>query len=163
MGKQWKQWDFIFFGSKITADGDCSHEIKRRFLLGRKAMTNLDSMLKSRGITLPTKVPIVKATSLSNSHKRLRGLDYKEGRAPKNWHFRAVVLEKTLESPLESKEIKPINPKENQPWIFTGRTDAEAPILWPPDAKSWLTGKDPDAGKEWKQKEKGAVEDEMVR
>ena len=73
------------------------------------------------------------------------------------------MLEKTFQSPLDYKEIKPINPKENQPWIFTGRTDAEAPILWPPDAKSWLTGKDPDAGKEWKQKEKGAVEDEMVR
>ena len=73
------------------------------------------------------------------------------------------MLEKTFQSPLDYKEIKPINPKENQPWIFTGRTDAEAPILWLPDAKSWLTGKDPDAGKEWKQKEKGAVEDEMVR
>ena len=73
------------------------------------------------------------------------------------------MLEKTFQSPLDYKEIKPINPKENQPWIFTGRTDAEAPILWLPDAKSWLTGKDPDAGKEWKQKEKGAAEEEMVR
>ena len=87
----------------------------------------------------------------------------KEGWAPKNW-FQTVMLEKTLESPLDSKEIKSVNPKGNQPWIFTGRTDAEAeaPILWSPDAKSWLTGKDPDAGKDWRQEEKGATEDEMV-
>ena len=87
----------------------------------------------------------------------------KEGWAPKNW-FQTVMLEKTLESPLDSKEIKSVNPKGNQPWIFTGRTDAEAeaPILWSPDAKSWLTGKDPDAGKDWGQEEKRATEDEMI-
>ena len=87
----------------------------------------------------------------------------KEGWAPKNW-FQTVMLEKILESPSDSKEIKSVNPKGNQPWIFTGRTDAEAeaPILWSPDAKSWLTGKDPDAGKDWRQEEKGATEDEMV-
>jgi len=92
-------------------------------------------------------------------------LDYKEGRVPKNWCFRIVVLDKTLESPLDCKEIKPVNPKWNQSWIFIGRTDteAEALILWPPDAKSWLTGKDTDARKDWRQEEKGAVEDEMVR
>ena len=90
-------------------------------------------------------------------------LDYKEGWAPKNWCFWTVVLEKTLESPLDCKEIKQVNPKGNQPWILIGRTDAEgeAPILWPPDVKSWLIGKDPDAGKVWKQ-EKGTTEDEMV-
>ena len=78
-------------------------------------------------------------------------LDHKEGCVPKNWNFRIVVLEKTLESLLDSKEIKPVNSKENQPWIFIGRTDAEAEtsILWPSDAKSWLTGKDPDAEKDW--------------
>ena len=88
----------------------------------------------------------------------------KEGWTPKNWCFWTVVLEKTLESPLDSKEIKPINPKGNQPWIFTGRTDAaaEALILWPPDAKNWLTGKDPDAGKDWRKEQKGMTEDEMV-
>ena len=80
----------------------------------------------------------------------------------KNWCLITVVLEKTLQNPLDSKEIKPVNPKGNQPWIFTGRTDAEAPILWPPDAKSWLIGKDPDAGKDWRQEEKGTTEDEMV-
>jgi len=89
-------------------------------------------------------------------------LGHKEDPAPKNWCFQTVVLEKTLESPLDSKEIKPVNPKENQHWILIGRTDAEAPILWPPDAKSWLIGKDPDAGKDWGQKEKGVTEDEMI-
>ena len=90
-------------------------------------------------------------------------LNHKEGWAPKNWCFQTVVLEKTLESPLDSKEIKPVNPKGNQLWIFIGRTDAEAPILWPPDAKSWLIEKDPDAGKDWGQEEKWVAEDEMVR
>ena len=90
-------------------------------------------------------------------------LDNKESWGPKNWRFRIVVLVKTLESPLDCEEIKLVSPKGNQPWIFIERTDAEAPILWPPDAKSWLIGKDPDAGKEWRQKEKGLAEDEMFR
>ena len=91
-------------------------------------------------------------------------LDYKEGLAPKNRCLCTVVLEKTLESFLDSKEIKLVNLKRNQPWIFIGRTtaEAEAPILWPPDAKSWLIGKDPEAGKDWRQEEKGTTEDEMV-
>ena len=102
--------DFNFWGSKITADGDCSHEIQGHLLLGRKVMTNLDSILKGRDITLPTKVHLVKA----------------------------MVLEKTLESPLDCKEIQPVHPKADQCWVFIGRTDAEAetPILWPPHAKS---------------------------
>ena len=93
------------------------------------------------------------------------GLDCKEVWVLKNWCFQIVVLEKTLKSPLDSKEIKPVNPKGNQPWIFIGRTDAEAEalILWPPDAKSCLTGKDPDAGQDWRQKEKGVTQNEMVR
>ena len=91
-------------------------------------------------------------------------LDHKKGWAPKNWCFWTVVLAKTLESPLDCKEIKPVHPKGNQPWIFTGRTDAEAkaPIPWPPDVKRWLIGKDPDAGKDWRREEKGTTEDEMV-
>ena len=89
-------------------------------------------------------------------------LDHKESWGPKNWRFRIVVLVKTLESPLDCEEIKLVSPKGNQPWIFIERTDAEAPILWPPDAKSWLIGKDPDAGKDWRQEEKGVTEDEMV-
>ena len=91
-------------------------------------------------------------------------LDYKESQALKNWFFWTVVLEKTLQSPLDYKEIQPVNPKGNQSWIFIGRTDAEAetPILWPPDAKNWLLGKEPDAGKDWRQEEKGITEDETV-
>ena len=89
-------------------------------------------------------------------------LDYKESWVPKNWYFWTVVLEKTLESPLDSKEIKPANTKGNKPWIYIERTDAEAPILWPPDEKSQLIGKDPDAGKDWRPKDKGVAEDEMV-
>ena len=90
-------------------------------------------------------------------------LDYKESWPPRNWCFWTVVLEKTLESPLDCKETQPVNPKGNQSWIFIGRTDAEAetPVLWPPDVKSWLTGKDPDSGKDWGQEEKGKTEDEM--
>ena len=126
-------------------------------------MTNLDSILKSRGITLPTKVHLVKAIVFPVVMYGCE-LDYKEGWALKNWCFWNVVLEKTLESPLDCKEIKPANPNGNQPWIFTGRTDAEAeaPMLWSLDAKSWLTGKDPNAEKDWGEKEK-ATEDELVR
>ena len=152
--------DFHFFSFKITVDGDCSHEIKRHLLLGRKAMTNLDSILKSRDITLPAKIHIVKA--VSRSHVQMWELHHKEGWALKNWCFQIVVLEKTLESPLDCKEIKPVNPKGNQPWIFIGRTDDEAPVLWPPDRKSRLTGKDPDAGKDWGYEKKGVTEGEMV-
>ena len=108
--------DFIFLGSKITTDGDCSHEIKRHLLLGRKVMTNLDSILKSTDITLPTKVHLV----------WMWELDYKESWAPKNWCFWTVVLEKTLESRLDCKEIQPVHPKGDQSWVFIVRTDVEA-------------------------------------
>ena len=154
--------DFLFLGSKITADGNCSHEIKRCLLLGRKAMTNLDSILKSRDIALLTKVHIVKTMIFSSSHVWTWELDHKENWVLKNWCFQTVVLEKTLESPLDHKESKPVNPKGNQPWMFIGRTAAEALIPWPPDAKSQLVGKDPDAGKDWRQEEKGMAENEMV-
>ena len=112
-------------------------------------MTNLDSILKSKDITLPTKVHLVKAMVFSSGHVWVWELDYKENWAPKNWCFWTVMLEKTLESPSDSKDIQPVHPKGNQSWIFIGRTDAEAetPILWPPDVKNWLTGKDTDAGK----------------
>ena len=99
----------------------------------------------------------------SCGHVWMWELDCEEGWAPKNWCFWSVVLEKTLESPLDYKGIQPVNPKGNQSWIFTGRTDAETPTLWPPDAKNWLIWKDPDAGKDWGQEEKGTTEDEMVR
>ena len=154
---------FLFLGSKNTADSDYSHEIKRYLLLGRKAMTNLDTALKSRDITLLPKSMEWKLW-LSSSHVWMWEWDHKEGWVPKNWCFWTVVLELTLESPLDSKEIKPVNPKGNQPWTFIGKTDAEdeAPILWRPDANSWLTGKDPDAGKDWWQEGKRVTEDEMV-
>ena len=131
--------DFIFLGSKITVDGDCSQEIKRHLLLGRKAMTNLHSVLKSRDITLPTKVHIVKVMVFPVVMYGYESWTIKV----EHWCFWIVVLEKNLESSLNSKEIKPVNPRGNQPWIFTGRTDAEveAPVLWPLDAKTWFIGK----------------------
>ena len=140
---EWKQWQILFsWAPNSLQTHDCSHEIKRRLLLGRKVMTNLDSVLKSRDITRLTKAHIVKAILFPVV---MWELDHKEGWLPKNWQFQTVVLEKTLESPLDNKEIKPVNPKGNQPWIFIGRTDAEAeaPILWPSDANSWLVGKRP--------------------
>ena len=140
--------DFIFLGSKITTDGDCSHKIKRRLLLGRKVMTNLDSILKRRHITLSTKVHSSQGYCFSSGHVWMWELDHKESLVLKNWGFWTVVLEKTLESPLVSKEIKPVNPKGNQPWMFIGRTDIEAPILWQPNMKSQLIGKDPDDGED---------------
>ena len=142
--------DFIFLGSKITADGDCSHEKKRCLCLARKAMTNLDSILQSRDITLPTKVRLVKAMVFPVVMYGCVSWTIK-----KTEHYWTVVLENTLESPLDCKKIQPVNPKGNQSWIFTGRTDAEAPILWPPDAKSWLIRKDPDDGKDWGRKRRG--------
>ena len=149
--------DFILGGSKITADGDCSHETKRHLLLGRKVMTNLDSIFKSRDVTLPTKVHLVKAMVFSSSHVWMWELDYKESWVLKNWCLWTVVLKKTLVSPLDSKEIQPIHPKGNQSWIFIGGTDAKAdtPTLWPPNVKNWLIEKDHDAGKDWRQEEKG--------
>jgi len=113
---------------------------------------------------LPKKVHLAKAMVFSSGHVRMWGLNYKESWAPKNWCFWTVVLEKTLESPLDSKEIQPVHPKGNQSWIFIGRTDAkaEAPILCPPDAKNWVIWKDPHAGKDWEREKKGMTEDERV-
>ena len=156
--------DFIFVGSKITTDGDCSHEIKRRLFLGRKAITDADSILKSGDITLLTEVCLVKAMVFPVVMFGCESWTVKESWVPKNRCFWTVVLEKTLENPLDCKEIQPVHPKGNQCWIFIGRTDAEAetPILWPPDVKNWLTGKDPDAGKDWRWEEERTTEDEMV-
>ena len=150
-------------GSKITADGECSQEIKRHLLLERKVMTNLDSILKSRDITLPTKVCQVRAVVFP-VYVWMWELDCEESWEPKNWCFWTVVLEKTLESPLDCKEIQPVHPKGDQSWVFIGRTDAEAetPILWPPHVKRCLIGKDPDAGRDWGQEEKGTTDDEMA-
>ena len=168
MGKQWKQWETLFWGSKITAGGDCSHEIKRHLLLGRKAVINLDRILKSRDITLPTKVHLVKDVVFPvvmygcESWTVKKAEHWKESWVPKNWCFWTVVLEETLESPLDCKEIQPIHLKGNQSWIFTGRNEVETPILWPPDAKNWLIGKGPDAWKNWRWEEKRMTQDEMM-
>ena len=121
-----------------------------------------ENILKSRDITLPAEVHLVKG--FSRSHVRMWELDYKESWMPGNWCFWTVVLEKTLESPLDCKEIQPVHPKGNQSWVLIGRTDAEAeaPIFWAPDAKSWLIWNSSDVGKDWGQEEKGTTEDEMV-
>ena len=156
--------NFIFLGSKITADSDCSHEIKRCLLPGRKVIKNLDSILKSRDITLPINVHLVKAMVFPVV---MFGCEIWTIKKAEHWRigaFWTVVLEKTLESPLDCKEIQPVHPKGNQSWIFIGRTDgdAETPILWPSDVKNWLIGKDPDAENDWRQEEKGMTEDAMI-
>ena len=161
MGKQRKQWLILFLGgSKITADSDCSHESlpwkesydqpKQHITKQRHYFANKDLSSQSYGFSI--------------SHVCMWELDYKESWAPKNWCFWTVVLEKTLESRLDCKEIQPVHPKGDQSWVFIGRTDVETEtlILWLPDVKSWLIWKDPDAGKDWRQKKKGTTEDEKV-
>ena len=129
--------DFIFLDSKITADGDCSHEIKRRLLLGRNVMTNLDSILKSRDITLPTKVRLAKAMVFPVVMYGCDSWTVKKAERRRIDAFE-LVLEKTLESPLDCKEIQPVHSEGDQPWVFFGGNDAkaEAPVLWPPHEKS---------------------------
>ena len=153
-----------FLGSKNTVDGDCSHEIKRCLLLGRKVMINLDSILKSRDITLPTNVHLVKTMVFPVI---MYGCESWTIKKTEHWRIDAFELRcwrRLLESPLDCKESQPVYPKGNQSWVFIGRTDieAETPIFWPPDEKSWLIWKDPDSGKDWRQKEQGMTEDEMV-
>ena len=152
----------FILGSKITSDGDCSHEIKRCLVLGREAMTNLYSILKKR-LYFANKGPSCQNYSFSSCHVWMWELDYKESWELKNLCFWTVVLETTLESCLDCKEIKPINFKVNHSWIFIARTDAEAetPIFWSPGMKNCLIEKNPYARKDWNQ-EKGMTEDEMV-
>ena len=167
---------FIFLGSKITADGDCSHEVKRHLLLGKRAITNLHSIYKAKKLWqtytaykklrhyFPNKNPYSQSYGFSSSHVWMWELDHKEGWVLKKWCFLTVVLEKTLESPLDCKDIQPVHPKGNQSWILIGSPDAEAeaPVLWTPDRKNCLIRKDPDAGTDWRQEEKGLTEDEIV-
>ena len=159
MQKQWKQWEILFFGgSKITADSDYSHEIRRCLLLGRKLMTNLDSILKSRGITLSTKIQKVKAMVFPVV---MYGCESWTIKKALHWRIDAFKLwcwRRLSRVPwMDYKEIQQVHPKGNQSWKFTGTIDTEAEtlILWPPDTKSWLIGKDPYAGKDWRQEEKG--------
>ena len=153
--------DFILGGSKITADGDCSHEIERHLLFEGKVMTNIDSIFKSRDITLLTKVRLVKAMVFPVVMYGCESCTIKKAEC---WRIDAFELwhrRRLLRVPWTARRS---NPKGNQSWIFTGSTDFEAEtlILWPPDVKNWLTGKDPDAGKDWRWEEKGTTEDEMV-
>ena len=153
MGKYWKQWKTLFLGApKSLQMVTAVMKFKKAWSLEEKLWP----------ITLPTKVHLVKAMVFPVVMYGCE-LDGEESWVPKNWCFWTVVLE-TLESPLDCKEIRPVNPKGNQSWIFTGRTDAEAdtPVLWSPDVKNWLIGKDPDAEKDWQQEHKGMTEDEMV-
>ena len=163
MGKQWKQWETIFLGSKITADGNYSHEIKRCLLLGRKAMTNLDSILKNRDITLPTKVRLVKAIIFPVVMYGCESWTIKKAECRRIDAFELECWRWLFRVPWTTRRSNQ-STKGNQFWIFIGRTDAEAeaPILWSPDGKNWLTGKDPDSGKDWRREEKGMTEDEMV-
>ena len=155
--------DFIFLHSKIIADGDCSHEIIRCLLLGRKGMTNLDNILKSRGTTLPTKVWLVKAMVFPVVMYGCESWNINKAERGRIDAFELWCWRRLLRIPWTAKRSNQVPPKGDQSWVFTGRTDeAETPILWPPDAKSWLIGKDPDAGKDRGQEEKGTREDEMV-
>ena len=150
MGKKWKQCPIFFsWAPKSLQMATAAMKLKDRYL---------DSILKIKDITLLTKVCIVKGMVFPVVLYQCERWT-KESWVLKNWCFQNVVLEKTLESPLDCKKIKPVNPKGNQPWIFIGKIDgeAEAPVLWPPEANSRLIGKDPDAGKDWGQKEKRAV------
>ena len=146
--------DFIFGGSKITANGNCSHKIKT--LAPWKSYDQPRQNIKKQRHYFANKGPSSQGYGFSSSHVQMWELDYKESWVPKNWCFQTVVLEKTLESPLDCKEIQPVHPKGNQSWMFIARTDVEAetPILWPPDAKNWLIWKDPDVGKDWRREEK---------
>ena len=166
MANRWKNNGnderLYFLGSKITAYSDCSQGIKTCLLLGRIDMTNLDSILKSRDITLPTKVHIVKAVVFLVVMYGYESWTIKEAECQRTDAFELWCWRRLL-SPLDCREIQQVNLKGNQSWIFIGRTDAEAeaPICWPPDAKNWHIGEDPAAGKNWRQ-EKGMTEDKMV-
>ena len=152
--------DFIFLGSKITANGDCSHEIKKTLTPWKKSYDQPRQHIKKQRCYFANNSPFSQTHSFSSSHVWMWELDYKESWVLKNWCFWTVVLE----SPLDCNETKPVNPKGSQSWIFIGRTDAEAetPIFWLPDVKNWLFGKDPNAGKDWRQEEKGMTENKIV-
>ena len=156
--------DIIFLGSQITENGDCSHEIKKTLAPWKKSYDQPRQCIKKQRHYFANKGPSSQGYCFSSGHAWIWELDCEESWARKNWCFWTVVLEKTLESPSDSKEIQPVHPKGDQSWVFIGRTDAEVetPIVWPPHAKSWFIGKDPDAGRDWGQEEKGTTEDEMA-
>ena len=147
--------DCIVLGSKNTVDGNCSHDIKKILAPWEKSFDKPSQHIKKQRYHFTDKGPSSQSYGFSISLVQMWELDHKGGWEPRNWYFLTVVLEKTLESPLDSKEIKPVNTKGNQPWIFIGRSDAEpeALIIWLPDVKNWFIGKDPDAGKGWEPEE----------
>ena len=164
MGKQWKQWQTWFsWASKSLQMVTVAMKLKEMIAPWKKSYDQPRQHIKKQRHFFANKGPSSQSYTFSSSHVWMWELDYKESWASKNWCFWTVVLEKTLESNLDSKEIQPVHSKGNKSWIFIGRTDAEAetPILWPPDVKNWFIGKDPDGGKDWEQ-EKGTTEDEMV-
>ena len=161
MGEKWKQWETLFsWAPKSLQMVTAAMKLKVTCSLKEKLWPTQTTYYKA-DIILP-KSPSSQNYGFSSSHVRMWELDHKEGWVPKNWSFWTAVLKKTVESPLDCKQIEPVSPKGNQSWIFIGRIDAEAPILWPPDGKNWLIGKDPDARKDWSWEEKGLTEDEMV-
>ena len=164
MGKQWKQWETLFSWAPKSLQMLTAAMKWKMLVPWKKSYDQLGQHIKKQGHYFANKVPSSQSYGFSSSHIWMWELDHKESWAPKNWCFWTVVLEKTLDCPLDCKEIQPVHLKGNQSWIFIGRTDAEAetPILWPPDVKSWLIWKDPDAGKVWRWEEKGMTEDEMV-
>ena len=155
--------DFIFLGSKSLQMVTAAMKLKDTCFLERRLLPTYTAYWRAE-IYFANKGQSGQGYGFSSGHVWMWELDYKENGALKNWCFWTVVLEKNLESPLDCKEIQPVQPKGDQPWVFIGRTDAEAetPIHWPPDVKSWLIGKDPDTGRDWGQEEKGTTEDEMA-
>ena len=168
MANKWgnnEQWRTLFsWAPESMQMVTATMKLKDTCSLEKKSYDQTRQFIKKQRNHFANKGPHSQSYGFSSSHVWMWKMNHKEGWAPKNWCFWTVMLQKTLESPLDCKEIKPVNPKGNQSWIFIGRTDAEAgaPILWSPDAKSWLIRKDPDAGKDWRQKEKGTTEDETV-
>ena len=165
MGKQWKEWQTLF----SWAPEWLQLWNKKTLALSKEGYDKPRQHIKKQRCYFADKGLYSQSYGFSSSHVWMSELYHKESWVPNNWCFWTVVLKKTLESPLDCKEIQPVNPKGNQSWIFIGRTNAEAetPIFWPPDAKNWLIGKDPigkdpDAGKDWRQEEKGTIEDEIV-
>ena len=164
MGKQWKQWQILFsWAQKSLQMVPAAMKLKETCSLEENYDKPRQSIRKQRH-HFASNSPYNQSYGFSSGHVQMWELDHKKGWVLKNWYFQTVILGKTLESPLDVKKIKPVNPKGNQPWLVLGRTnaEAEAPILWPPDTKSRLTGKDPDAGKDWGQEEKWGKEDEIA-
>ena len=164
MGKKWKQWQTLFWGASKSLQMVTAVMKLKTLAPWKKSYDQPRQHVKKQSHSHANKDPSSQSYGFPSSHVWMWELDYKKSWAPKNWCFWTMMLEKMPESPLDCKEIQPVHPKGNRSWIFIGWTDAEAeaPILWPPDAKNWLIWKDPDAGKDWRQEGKGTTEDEMV-